>query len=104
MVSNRDLPVIDPQPGEAPGCGPNAYVSNEELALLATMRRIRSDALALRRQLAATAEDAARTALEAQLDALRLEWEALARRREAAYRRKMIMLGHAEPDIEWPAP
>lgn len=103
MTDHRDLPVLETAGDGDAACGPKVYVSNEEAALLATMRRVREDALALRRELA-TVPAEERTGLERRLAELRVEWEALARRREAAYHRKMVMLGHAEPEVEWPAP
>jgi len=95
-MSNDDryLPVLeDGLDDPAPACSPMIYVSNEEAALLAAMRRLRERSLELRGELKeAKTED--RTRLEADLCEMREEWRALAERREEAFRRKMIMLGH----------
>jgi hypothetical protein len=96
---DRFLPVLDnggfDEP--APVCSPKIYVSNEEAALLAAMRRLRERSLELRRELK-DAKIADRARLEAEIDTLRNEWKALAKRREEAFRQKMIMLGHLPPD------
>jgi hypothetical protein len=91
---DRHLPVIeDGLDGEAPICSPTNYVSNEEAALLASMRRLRKESVEVRRRLKdAGPED--RTHLEGELEHLREEWRMLAERRERAYLNKMIALGH----------
>ncbi len=103
-MSNDDrfLPVLDDGLDEpAPVCSPKIYVSNEEAALLAAMRRLRERSLEVRKDLEhATSHDRAR--LETEFDELRNEWKMLAKRREEAFRQKMIMLGHLPP--EQPAP
>lgn len=81
---------------EAPICSPTNYVSNEEAALLASMRRLRRESVEVRRGLKdAGPED--RTHLEGELEHLRDEWRLLAERRERAYVNKMITLGHLPP-------
>ena len=94
---DRSLPVLDDGLDEpTPVCSPKIYVSNEEAALLAVMRRLRERSLDLRRELKdATTGDRAR--LETEIDKLREEWRTLAKRREEAFRQKMIMLGHIPP-------
>ena len=95
-MSNDDryLPVLENGPDNpAPACSPKIYVSNEEAALLAAMRRLRERSLELRGTLDETVGEE-RTRLETELDELREEWRALAKRREEAFRQKMIMLGH----------
>ena len=94
---DRHLPVIeDGLDREAPICSPTNYVSNEEAALLASMRRLRKESVEVRRRLKdAGPED--RTHLEGELEHLREEWRMLAERRERAYLNKMIMLGHLPP-------
>ena len=99
-MSNEDrfLPVLDDGLDDpAPVCSPNIYVSNEEAALLAGMRRLRDRSLELRRQLK-DSKSVDRARLETELRELREQWRALAERREEAFRQKMIMLGHLPPD------
>ena len=95
---DRRLPVIDDcSDEEAPVCSPTNYVSNEEAALFASMRRLREESVVLRRDLKdADPED--RAGLKAQLERVREEWRTLAKRRERAYVNKMIMLGHLPPE------
>ena len=70
---NRHLPVIeDGLEDEAPACSPTNYVSNEEAALLASMRRLREKSMVVRRDLKdADPEDRARLEAEKQLDGLK---------------------------------
>lgn len=98
MDERRSLPVVDP-PAEAAGgsCGPKVYVTFEESALLAAMRRTHEEATGVRRELAGAGTDGTRERLERRLDELREQWRTLAARREHAYRRKMVMLGHMDP-------
>ena len=99
-MSNEDrfLPVLDDGLDDpAPVCSPKIYVSNEEAALLAGMRRLRDQSLELRRQLK-DSKSVDRARLETELRELREQWRALAERREEAFRQKMIMLGHLPPD------
>ena len=97
---DRHLPVIeDGLDDEAPICSPTNYVSNEEAALLASMRRLREESVVVRRDLKdADPED--RTRLEAELERFREEWRMLAERRERAYVNKMIALGHLPPEAK----
>jgi len=98
MDERRSLPVVDAPAEAAEGaCGPKIYVTHEESALLAVMRRVHGEAVEVRRELAGAAGDATRERLEGRLAELRDEWRALAARREQAYRRKMVMLGHMDP-------
>ena len=95
-MSNEDrfLPVLDDGLDEpAPVCSPKIYVSNEEAALLAAMRRLRERSLDLRRELKGV-KTGDRARLETEIDELRVQWKMLAKRREEAFRQKMIMLGH----------
>jgi DNA repair exonuclease SbcCD ATPase subunit len=99
-MSNEDrfLPVLDDGLDDpAPVCSPKIYVSNEEAALLAGMRRLRDRSLELRRQLK-DSKSVDRARLETELRELREQWRALAERREEAFRQKMIMLGHLPPE------
>jgi hypothetical protein len=98
MNDDRHLPVINDyqQTEDLPACSPKIYVSNEEAALLASMRRLRDSSLEIRRSLeSAAAED--RPRLQAELARMREEWTTLAERREEAWRNKMIALGHIPP-------
>ena len=85
---NRHLPVIeDGLEDEAPACSPTNYVSNEEAALLASMRRLREKSMVVRRDLKdADPEDRAR--LEAELEELREEWRTLAETPRAGVRQQ----------------
>ena len=93
------LPVIqdDLEVDETPVCSPKIYVSNEEAALLAAMRRMREQSLELKQQLK-TAEGGERARLESDLQELRTQWKDLHAQRERAFIQKMIMLGHLPPD------
>ena len=95
---DRQLPVIgDRSDEEPPVCSPTNYVSNEEAALFAAMRRLREQSVVLRRDLKdAGPQD--RAGLEAELERLRKEWRTLAERRERAYVNKMVALGHLPPN------
>ncbi len=93
----RILPVLDPE-DDTPVCSPAAYVSNEEAAVVAAMRRVKEEATSLRSRLEAETDPSRRAEVDARLEELRTEWRALSERREEAYRRKMIMLGHLAPD------
>jgi septal ring factor EnvC (AmiA/AmiB activator) len=99
-VTNEDrrLPVVqnDLDEGE-PSCSPKIYVSNEEAALLAEMRRLREQSAELKREMRAS-EPERRSRLESEIDDLRMQWRDLAAQREKAFIRKMIMLGHLPPD------
>lgn len=97
QTDDFELPVHGQEDGggsaTAPSCSAVGYVSNEEAAVVAAMKRLRERALAVRDELRAAAP-ADRDRLAATLEELRGRWRELAARREAAYRRKMIMLGH----------
>jgi hypothetical protein len=94
---------IHGQPGaadsDAASCGPKVYVTQEEQAILAALRELRERAEAVRSRLAEETDRNDRQALERALEQLRGERQELVQRREDAYRRKMIMLGHIEPDL-----
>ena len=97
---DHNLPVLEnPEPEEdLPSCSPKVYVSNEEAAVLASMRSLRERSKELRRLLGdSPPED--RKPLEAELEELRSQWKDLARRREQAFTRKMITLGHLPPNF-----
>ena len=96
-AKDRRLPLVD-QDDDLPVCGPAAYVSNEEAAVVAAMRRLKEEADLVRTELRACDDATRRDELEARLRSLRADWQTLSLRREQAYRRKMIMLGHMEPD------
>jgi hypothetical protein len=92
------LPVIqDELEEDAPSCSPSIYVSNEEAALLSSMRQLRERSIELKQQLK-RADTERRPPLESEIDDLRSQWKDLAARREKAFVRKMIMLGHLPPD------
>ena len=95
---DRHLPVIEGAlDEEVPVCSPTNYVSNEEAALVASMRRLREESVVLRRDLK-DADPADRAGLEGELERLREEWRTLAKRRERAYVNKMVALGHLPPN------
>lgn len=93
------LPVIQDrlEVEESPVCSPKIYVSNEEAAILASMRRLREQSLELKQQIK-TADGEDRTRLEAELEGLRTQWKELHADRERAFIQKMIMLGHLPPN------
>jgi len=98
--TTKGLPVVqtDLDQGE-PSCSPTIYVSNEEAALLATMRRLREESIELKAQMR-DADPDLRAKLEARIEGMRSEWRGLAARREKAFIRKMIMLGHLPPEVD----
>ena len=93
------LPVIqnDLEVEESPVCSPKIYVSNEEAAILASMRRLREQSVELKQRMK-TAEGEDRTRLETELEGLRTQWKELHAQRERAFIQKMIMLGHLPPN------
>jgi hypothetical protein len=96
----KRLPVVqNDHKEEAPSCSPTIYVSNEEAALLASMRGLREQSIELKEQLQ-TADSGQRPSLEREIEELRVQWKELAARREAAFIRKMIMLGHLPPGAD----
>jgi hypothetical protein len=62
------------------------------------MRKLREQAVEVRERLESCSDPEQSRALSSELDDLRGRWRELATRREAAFRRKMIMLGHMDPD------
>ena len=96
----KTLPVVETASDAEPAvCSTKAYVSNEELAVLAAMRQIRQRGIEIRRQLdGVDVQEASRRDLEEKLETVRGEWNELNQRREAAYVRKMVMLGHLPPE------
>jgi len=97
MADDKHLPVVqtDLDEGE-PSCSPKIYVSNEEAALLAEMRRLREQSLELKKEIRG-ADSQQRSHLESEIDEMRTKWKDLANQREKAFVRKMIMLGHLPP-------
>ena len=100
MANDKHLPVVqsDLDEGE-PSCSPKIYVSNEEAALLAEMRRLREQSLELKKEMRG-ADPQQRSHLESEIDAMRAKWKDLANQREKAFVRKMIMLGHLPPEAD----
>ena len=95
---DRRLPVIQTDLDEGtPSCSPKIYVSNEEAALLAEMRRLRERSMELKREMR-DADPGQRLRLQSEIDEMRASWQDLAKQREKAFVRKMIMLGHLPPD------
>ena len=94
---DRHLPVVQPDlDKDEPSCSPKIYVSNEEVALLAEMRRLREQSAELKKEMRG-ADPGRRSRLESEVDEMRLQWKDLAAQREKAFVRKMIMLGHLPP-------
>lgn len=93
------LPVIQDnfEVDETPVCSPKIYVSNEEAAILATMRRLREQSVELKQRLK-TSGGEERARLESELEDLRTQWKDLHAKRERAFIQKMIMLGHLPPN------
>lgn len=80
-------------------CPPKIYVSNEEAALLKSMRDLRERSQRLKDDLDG-AEDDQRHEIEKRLAEARTEWQELSEMREKAYVRKMISLGHLPPEAD----
>ena len=98
MTDDKGLPVIQTDlDDDAPSCSPKIYVSNEEAALLAEMRRLREQSLELKKELR-RADPRKRSRLESEIDEMRTKWKDLSALREKAFVRKMIMLGHLPPN------
>ena len=102
-MANDDatLPVFDPasfdpEPDET--CLPKNYVTNEQAAIAAEMRRLRDRAKAIRLGIEASGNNPEKQTLEAELAELRRQREHLVILREKAIERKMVMLGHEPPD------
>lgn len=100
MANDKHLPVVqtDLDEGE-PSCSPKIYVSNEEAALLAEMRRLREQSLELKKEMR-VAEPQKRSHLESEITEMRAKWKALSAQRERAFIRKMVMLGHLPPEAD----
>ena len=97
MADRKHLPVVQTDLDEdEPSCSPKIYVSNEEAALLAEMRRLREHSVELKKELRG-ADPERRPQLEFKIDEMRTKWRNLADQRERAFIRKMIMLGHLPP-------
>jgi hypothetical protein len=94
----KHLPVIENEfDQDEASCSPKIYVSNEEAALLAEMRRLREKSAELKAQIPDAGPEQ-RASLESDIERMRAEWRDLAAQREKAFIRKMIMLGHLPPD------
>ncbi len=99
------LATVDQAEDQAAACNPRVYVSNEEAALLTAMRKLREKALEVRENLSQASDPDQAARLRAELESLRVRWHDMASQREGAWRRKMIMLGHLEPDADdFPVP
>jgi predicted nucleic acid-binding Zn-ribbon protein len=97
MADDKHLPVVQTDLDEdAPSCSPKIYVSNEEAALLAEMRRLREQSLELKKEMQG-ADPHQRSHLESEIDEMRAKWKDLSAQRERAFVHKMIMLGHLPP-------
>lgn len=95
---DNHLPVIQTDlDADQVSCSPSIYVSNEEAALLAAMRDLREQSIALRRSMPG-ADPERRAQIDSEIEDLRAKWQHLAARRERAFVRKMIMLGHLPPN------
>jgi hypothetical protein len=100
MTSDKDLPVVQTNLDEGePSCSPKIYVSNEEAALLAEMRRLREQSLELKKKMRG-ADPQRRSHLESEITEMRAKWKVLAAQREKAFIRKMVMLGHLPPEAD----
>ncbi len=81
--------------GEAPFCGDKKYVSDEERAVLAVMRKLKDESRALRDQLEQLrGEPGERQKLQARLDDLRRQFKEQQTELELATEQKMRQLGH----------
>lgn len=92
------LPVVQSDLDESePSCSPKIYVSNEEVALLDEMRRLRERSVEFKKAMR-DADPERRSRLESEVEEMRVQWKDLATQREKAFVRKMIMLGHLPPN------
>ena len=92
------LPVVQSDLDESePSCSPKIYVSNEEVALLDEMRRLRERSMEVKKAMR-DADPEQRSRLESEVEEMRVQWKDLATQREKAFVRKMIMLGHLPPN------
>ena len=95
---HKYLPVVQSDLDESePSCSPKIYVSNEEVALLEEMRRLREQSVEFKKAMR-DADPEQRSHLESEIDEMRKKWKGLSAQREKAFIRKMIMLGHLPPD------
>ena len=103
--NDLQLPVIqtDLDEEEDSSCSPKIYVSNEEAAILLSMRTLREKSQELKAALD-KADDSERASLADELEHARAEWKTLSARREKAYIRKMITLGHLPPGADLDQP
>lgn len=80
--------------------------TEEELVALNAMRAIRREAKLLKEQLQSLPETngpdslTERIELQKKLDRYKLEWNGWEEKRKAAAKRRMVLLGHEEPDPE----
>jgi len=99
--TTTELPMIGTHPLEDEGaCSTQNYISLEEKTVLAAMRELREQALAVRAKIKNADSAGEKHLLEAELTKLREQRAELEIRREHAYTRKMIMLGHLPPEAD----
>jgi predicted nucleotide-binding protein (sugar kinase/HSP70/actin superfamily) len=101
MMAQNDLPVVDQPEREsdnATSCGPTAYVTLEESAIAAELRKLRDRGVEVRERIDTIEDDEERVRLEEELQGLRRQRQELQVKQEQAWRRKMIMLGHLRED------
>ncbi len=98
-MDDQRLPVLNhPMTHAMAACALPGGLSEEEVALVAEIHRVRQRAAELQRRLeAATAADE-RSTLAAELEALREERARVVAQRETAWHDKMVRLGHLAPD------
>lgn len=98
-MDEKRFPVLDhPMTHPMAACSLPGGLSQEEVALVRDIHRLRERVADTRRRLADTADGSGKARLELELDALREERARLVARRETAWRDKMIRLGHLDPD------
>jgi hypothetical protein len=103
MMVPNDLPVVDQSESESnngASCGPTAYITLEESAIAAALRKLRERGVKVRERIDTIADDDERAHLEEELEDLRRQRHELQVKQEQAWRRKMIMLGHLREDDE----
>jgi hypothetical protein len=102
MMVQNDLPVVDQSgpDGDGASCGPTAYVTLEESAIAAALRKLRERGVEVRGRIDTIEDDDERGRLEEELVDLRRQRQELQVKQEQAWRRKMIMLGHLREDDE----
>jgi hypothetical protein len=80
--------------------------TEEELAALNAMRAIRGEAKLLKERLKTLSDEKStdsfpeRIALQEKMDRFKVEWNGWEEKRKAAAKRRMVLLGHEEPDPE----